>query len=684
MLKNSTRPPGCVIACTLGLLLVTGAVASDGERIRRGSAKPDQGANNQAFSAAQYASITDCPFEPGCPALVLLEELKLDNTYDHAQFRHRKVVKIFTQQGVDANADEVIENPSDAWTILAPTGGTTLPNGTFIPIGEANVSVKALRAGGRVWLRENLVRFPGVVPGAIVDCSWTEISNYPADFTRFIWSVQREIPVLKSTLQIIQGDVRFSGIDAGLQRFKVDFSNPKGEGYFVARNIPSLRTELQSPPSDLLRFRIHFFLAELEKDWLGEVAGIAAGKAGAFIDRTPAVAAKVAKLVAPGDPPLTKLKTIYRFVQENIGTEEKRPESIGEEKRGRDINADDTLARGYGNEQERTFIFLAMSKAAGLESALLLVASRSRGILSAGTPDWSQFDTFAAAVRIGTDWTYYDPATKHCAFGMVAPEKENLGANALLIAPRKGAGATRQVRLSNRIFIRHELEPYHLVSVPNSAVARNTMNRETHLRLLEDGAAEAEVTESGTGLVDLEYRRRYELLDETDRRAAFTAELTQAQPLARLTSVAFEDVESYEKPATLRYRFTIPGLVSELGTRLILSPSIFDSLRPNQFSAETREASIVFPHTLKRHDRVVIQAPEGYEAEALPERLVIQEGPLMYACFFSRELDSIVFTRHEEIDTIVLSAADYPRLKAFSQKVQQADRQVLTFTRRIH
>jgi len=644
------------------------------------SSKPGDKVTEQEFSPEKFISLTDCPGEPGCPALILLDETTLDNTFDHAHLSRRRVVKLFTQAGVDGFADLDFRQSGDAWTVPTLTGRTLLPDGTSIAIGKENIMLKTERLPGYVRNRRTSVKVPGVVPGTIIDCSWTEVSAVVGNVSELTWPVQHEIPVMKSVLIIRQGEMGYTGLPAGLQQFKIAASTGTGIGRYEVAAVPSLPREPLSPPFELLRFRVEFFQPERAKDWLGELAGVLAGQANFFMEKSPGVAAAVSRLVQPADPPQTRMEKIYRYVQEKIGTEEQRAEAAAERKEGSVVNADEVLARGYGDSRQRTLLFLAMAKAAGLEVSLLAVATRDNAILDVRLPDVSQFDDYAAAVKVGEGWAYFDPGCRHCPISRVAPEKEGVVANALLIVPRKGAGRGRNVQIGRMLYAATEVEPYKLVSIPMTPAARHVLSREARLRVAEDHGLEVDVSETGTGLADLDIRRRFESLGEDERRAA----VREALPgeMAELASWSLDGLDAFDHPAVLRYKYAIPEFLTVLPDRMILTPSLFEAARPIPFGAETRQAPVVFPHARKTQDRIIVKLPDGYAAPVLPERLEIRDGPFHLVTFFSRELDTIVFTRILEIDAIVWPADGYARLREFFMKVQEADRQELVLARR--
>ena len=70
--------------------------------------------------------IADCPHEPGCSALMLLEEIELNNEGSSSLYAVRRQIKLFTQRGIDAYADTQVEGSVGAYNsiVIADIDGT--------------------------------------------------------------------------------------------------------------------------------------------------------------------------------------------------------------------------------------------------------------------------------------------------------------------------------------------------------------------------------------------------------------------------------------------------------------------------------------------------------------------------------------------------------------------------------
>ncbi|HET6373428.1 MAG TPA: DUF3857 domain-containing protein [Candidatus Polarisedimenticolia bacterium] len=627
-------------------------------------------------------AIPDCPEEPGCPALVLLDETELSNESQRARLSRHRLVKIFTDQGVGEFADIDVIETIGLEEVKNLKGRTILPDGRVIQLAQDNIFVKPSYKKGRRRQRVKSAKFPGVVPGALIDYSYDLVDPRASYYSEWIWYLQDRIPVLEAKLALKPGGAQFAWLPSGLQKVDITHENPfKNVHYYTIKNIPALPMEPLAPADDVTRARVHFYPPSSQDTWLRNYASIFAGLAGAYLDEIPGIPEKVKDLVGADDPPIERVRKLYRFVQEKIGTEDKRLDETEESKVEEANNAGKVLARGYGDEFERTMLFLAMVKETGLPHALLLIAGRGNAILDTNLPDSNQFDSFAVAVKTSDDWTFYDPSAKHCPFGMISPWKEGGVVNAIQVTPEKGRGlATTRVLPGKPIPIFNPAA-FRIVAIPFSAAGKNVLLREATIRLAADGSAKVNATEQGTGLVDFDNRRTYESLDAQQRRETFTENLHAIVPAAEGISVEFADLESFDTTARITYTFNLPSLGSGAGDKLLTTASLFGASKPVTFSAEKRRSEVHFPHSQKTVDRVVLEIPEGYAIDKLPAAELVREGPLLYVANYERQEGKVVLSRRLEIDVAVWTAANYPRLKSFFERVQNADRELIVLSR---
>lgn len=658
-------------AAALSTLLAASALGGSGGPASRAASDLDPA----------WTALSDCPGEPGCHAIVLLDETEWSNESNRSRYSYRRVLKVFTKEGVDRYGNIEVRSEVGGAEIRNLEGRTILPEGRRIDLDQKNVFVKYLRRGKRR-IKVKGATFAGLVPGAIIEYSYDTILDPYSFVTEDRWDVQQEIPVLHSRYTLKQGPLTVGWRQAGMPGVKIEHVNPfKNVHRFSSERIPSLPREPHGGPVEALRARQHFFLPELQTRWLDEMVGRVAGNAGAFIDSPPGVAEKVKQLVAADDTPIVKVRKIYDFVQREIGTEDRRAGAEGEAAVKDAANAGDVLARGYGDEFERTLLFLALVKAAGMEHGFLMIASRLSGNLIRELPDETQFDSFAAAVKTGDSWTFYDPATRHCPFGMIAAEKEGGTFNAVLFTPQKGAGRPREGRIQILRTTVYDPWPFSLAAIPFSVAGKNVLLREATISLDAEGAADVEVSEQGTGQVDIERRGVFEGLDEQGRRTALLETVRAALPQAELVSASFADIDSFERPARIRYRLRVPAAASLAGDRLLITPSLFDAGRSNPFIEPARRTPVHFPYAHRSQETIRIELPAGYAPGDVPAPTVLRDPPFVFASSIASEEGRLVLTRRLDVEVAVSPVEQYPRLKAFFEKVQETDRVTIALSK---
>src|SRR5262249_9728702 len=74
-----------------------------------------------------YLAMKDCPSEPGCAALILLDETELSNDSAQARVSHHRLIKVFTEEGISKYADVEVYAEVGSDDIRNLAGRTILP-----------------------------------------------------------------------------------------------------------------------------------------------------------------------------------------------------------------------------------------------------------------------------------------------------------------------------------------------------------------------------------------------------------------------------------------------------------------------------------------------------------------------------------------------------------------------------
>ena len=601
-------------------------------------------------------ALTDCPDEPGCPAIVLLDETTVNNDYLRARIQKRRALKIFTAEGVASCSDLNLYSKAGEENIRNLKGSTILPDGRRIELSRDNVQVKTAFKRGRTRILLKSATFPGVVPGSIVEFSYDVITENAAKYDGYLWDIQERLPVLSARFDLKPGGVAFDWLTLGGESVPVEHDHPfPGIHHFRATNVPALPHEPFAPSDEAWRARMHFSHPVSRVGWLVGYQMALIDELRRFMEKRGAAQSLVKSLLTDGQSRMQKVGTLYRYVQEKV-----QPGGDGVDE---SISVDDVIERGNGTELERTMLFVALLSEAGIDAGLVSIASRDAFPLNTSVPTADPFDTFAAAVKEETSWSYYDPATPHCPFGMVAPGKQGWVPNGVIVKPDR-------TRITESI------------TIPSIAAARNMLLRDVSVEIGDGGAAHVSVVDEGEGLVDLDHRARYAALDEAARRSALESWLKETLPAAALESASFEGVESYSGKARIHYRFSLPDAVSAAGDRLVLSPSLFSDDMSSRFTSVKRRTPVHFPYRRKTVERIAFTLPRGYVLGEGPRPSSVREGPLSLTTVCVQDEEGrVVFSRRLEIDAMVWPVEQYPRLKGFFDQVREAGSQPLILKR---
>src|SRR6267142_4214344 len=173
-----------------------------------------------------FLAMKDCPNEPSCPALILLDQTELSNEGQQARNSHRQMIKVFTQEGIDKYSDVDVTALVGGDDIRNLDGRTILPDGAVLQLKQENIFVKTVVKNGKRRYRTKTAKFSGVVPGAIIDYSYDLVSPQAANYASYIWDIQKTLPVLTSRLVLKPGEMTFATLLAGTRHVDVTRTSP--------------------------------------------------------------------------------------------------------------------------------------------------------------------------------------------------------------------------------------------------------------------------------------------------------------------------------------------------------------------------------------------------------------------------------------------------------------------------
>jgi hypothetical protein len=605
--------------------------------------------------------------DPEADAAILFREGELnDNNAEGTGLKVYIRIKIFNERG-RRYADVQLPYRLEQGRITDVHARTIRPDGTPIEVEDRDIFDKLLvKTSHGVW-RAKVFSMPAVEAGSIIEYRYRQ--TYPQGFRYFALDLQSELFTRQLHYQIqpqtsSRLDVRWVSFNApDAKRFA-----PVWDGTYdiKADDIPAFRREPLMPPD--LAVKIWgwiYYSDEIENNpdkYWRNYAQRQYERTGYETKPSGAIRRVVESITLSNESPQQKLARIYNYIQNeihNIGfNQERGAEAETDSELKRNDTADDTIRRRYGTPREINRLFIAMLKAAGLDARVAELTTRDENFFHRSFPDAFQFNSEVTAVIARDGSTqFYDPGTPYCPPGMLSWEKE--GVTALVYDKRD----TR------------------FIETPVTDAARSGEERKLAIAAFADGRVNVRVEAKLTGQRALELRNELVGLAPEERRKLALSAAHNLLPQATIdeSSTTISNLTSAAAPVELTYNITAPQFVTRAGSRLLLRPLLLTHRDESLTAAPRRSNMIYFQYPWSESERVVIEPPAGYEIEQLPDPVSIDIGAARYQATFTRDGRRIVYERRLMVNAITFTVEQYPTVKAFFDRVHQADSAVISF-----
>jgi len=143
------------------------------------------------------------------------------------------------------------------------------------------------------------------------------------------------------------------------------------------------------------------------------------------------------------------------------------------------------------------------------------------------------------------------------------------------------------------------------------------------------------------------------------------------------------NLDKIEKPLAEMYKFEKEDAAEIIGDRIYLTPMLFNATTENPFKIDKRGYPVDFGTPWQYRSSTIIQIPESYSVESLPENIVI-EGPDNLGKFIysiKKQGQKITLSSVIEINRSVISANYYPELKELFKVMVQKQTEKIVLVR---
>lgn len=494
------------------------------------------------------------------------------------------------------------------------------------------------------WKVKKIV-MPAIKEGSIIEYSYKLISPY---ITRMNdWYFQEDIPInYVSYITYIPQYFQYRTIITGYEIIDTKSERINGNSYYELKtvysksNIPAIKEEAYVNNirnyTSILKYELASIngangsVENLSQDWDGVTKQIYENenfgremKLKSYFEED--LNPLIDKITARDD----KIKAILQFVKDKM---------IWNEKFG--IYCDKGVKKAYkdrtGNVAEINLMLVAMLRHAGIEASPVLLSTKANGIPS--FPNRTAFNYVIAAVEIQEDLILLD-ATNSNTFFNILPSR-TLNWTGRLI---RDTGSSTDVDLMPK-------------KVSNDKI--------TIMASIEE-----------TGVVKGKFREQYfdyaaYFFRENNAKISqesYIEKLEKRHPGIEITDYNISNKDKIESPLVENYSFEHSNLIETIGDKIYFSPMMFFEKTENPFKQEKRNFPIDFSVPFSDSFNIVINIPEGYTVESLPEKvnLVMEQNLGHYLFNINTSLNTIQISSTYGINASIVPSTQYETLKMF-------------------
>jgi len=604
---------------------------------------------------------TSEPSAPSAPAIILFREVDRDDSGQgtiHENNYYR--VKILTEEGRKYGDIEIpfIKNVDEVTHIGART---IRPDGSSVEFAGNILERSLVKARGLKVLAKTF-NLPAVEPGCVIEYSYT-LDLHHAYASHWILSEELFTKRAKFSIKPYKGGIVPITLHQSWQNLPPGTRPNMAPDHSVSMevtNIPAFQVEDFMPPPNELKSRVDFFYEVGRSENDPNVYWKNIGKARDtqlenFIAKHKVIDEAIGQIISPNDPPEAKLHKIYARVQHIRNTSYELQKTAQEEKRQKekyDENVEDVWKRGYGNQWQLDWLFLALVRAAGFDAYGCWVSSRAEYFFVPNTMQSGHLNEPAVLVKLNGQDLYLNPGAPFAPFGIL--NWSETGTAGLCLDKDGGTWVKTTLPKSSESRIEH--------------VAK--------LRLTETGNLEGKLTVTYTGLEAMYHRQDVRNSDDVTRKRFLEDRVKHQIPVnADVELTNQPDWSNPETPLTAEFRVNIPDWSSNAGKRTVIPAALFTAIEKHTFERTNRVHPIYVDYPYEKEDDVTVELPEGWQVNSVPPPQARDGHIVSYSLKIDKDGSTLHMTRKLVWNFLLLDTRYYPALREFFQSVRTGDDQ---------
>ena len=499
------------------------------------------------------------------------------------------------------------------------------------------------------------------------------IKYFDLRYVEFPYTIVYEVEMEEDGLFVIPGWVPYSSFNVSSEKSSLEISSPldyeiryqelnmessakesQADGRKVVRwdfgNYESMRRETRMPFLGEIMPRVLVAPSKFEMEgYEGDMSSWASFGAwerelnSGRDDLPPEFAEKVRSMVKDIPSRTDKIKKVYEYLQQNT-----RYVSIQLGIGGwQSFPASDVVNNGYGDCKALSNFTKAMLKAVDIDSYYTLVKA-GRGVSNINTSFPSnQFNHMILCVPNYQDTIWLECTSQDNPFGYLGSFTGDR--NVLVINDDGGAIARTKS---------YERED-------------NKQVQSTHVKLNADGSALVTFSSNCSGR---QYENYSRLLDigESDQKKWIYRNLDI--PSFELASFEFTQEKKIIPVVSAEINLTMTRFASQSGKRLFFQPNVFNKIGTVSIPQKERQYDFVLRYPYEDTDSVVLDIPEGYHMEFIPEKTLIESKYGHYESEIIIEEARIIYKRTNVKEKGTFPAEEYEEYVKYMNKIAEADK----------
>ncbi|MCL9806723.1 DUF3857 and transglutaminase domain-containing protein [Flavobacterium amniphilum] len=289
-----------------------------------------------------------------------------------------------------------------------------------------------------------------------------------------------------------------------------------------------------------------------------------------------------------------------------------------------------------GNSAEINLMLISMLRYAGIDASPIILSTRSNGI--ALYPSRTAFNYVIAGIEGVESITLLDATSKN-ALPNILPINDLNWVGRII---RKD-GTSAQIDLASGILSKE------ITNVMGTLTATGEINGMVKKQQMDYNA--------------FLFRER----DGKLAQEAYLEDLEKDLNNSEVSSYVIDNKSDLSKPVVETYSFKNTNSAEVIGDKIFFSPLLFFSMAESPFKQEKREYPVDFVFPNQEKYLTIINMPEGYAVESMPEpiSIVFTEQMLTYKFNISSNGKQIQATSVFDINTSVVAPEEYEELKNF-------------------